>query len=58
MEDNNELVAEIKDYTREELETEYLDLHAAYLAAEKEIGRLQRIMQDIGCLAAEGTQEE
>jgi len=42
-----------QDLGHPELVSEYMDLHAAYLNAEKVIGRYERAMQDIGLIIDE-----
>lgn len=56
--DENKVLSEIKVLTREELEEDYMDLHAAFLATEKRVAQLERAMQDMDMIRAEAMEEE
>lgn len=58
MNNPDELEKEVKGMSREELEREYLDLHEAFLAAEREIERRDKVFYEIGMLAEEGSRAE
>lgn len=54
--DQEALEEEVDSWSHDELKKEYMDLHAAYIEAEREIERRGRLLRDIETIAAEGSE--